>query len=407
LRVRGEANDLTERFLTKFLADYEHAARFLRVLDGTRYETFALMLRDIRFHVGNPKYQVNWSDPGEWIPERLCGDSEDLAARIWRESNQLVNPRWSQDLWRFVKPHSLVEVSDGVCALTDLGRRFVNAEDAVIRQIDQLEGIYLVLSELAAKGSSRLNDLIDGFREYCHLHTSWKSDVSIRSALRYRLNNLRNRELIVRSGHAYEITDAGLALLRQVQITGARIGSDLTIAELAKRADHKARQELGNYLKAMNPYQFEHLIKRLLEEMGYDNVSVTAASNDKGVDVTAEIEMGITKVNEVIQVKRQQSNVGRGILDGLRGSLHRFDAVQATVITTSGFSIGAKDAAFERGAAPITLIDGERLIGYLIEYGIGVRRQAYSVLEFDADSLSEFETEEELEAATLEKLESE
>ena len=39
--------------------------------------------------------------------------------------------------------------------------------------------------------------------------------------------------------------------------------------------------------------------------MGYENVYVTAPSNDKGVDVVADIELGISKVREVIQVKRQ------------------------------------------------------------------------------------------------------
>ncbi len=144
----------------------------------------------------------------------------------------------------------------------------------------------------------------------------------------------------------------------------------------------------------MNPFQFEHLIKRLLEEMGYDDVEVTAASNDKGVDVVADIELGISRVREAIQVKRQQSNVGRTVLDGLRGSLHRFDAVRATIITTSGFSKGAKHAAFDKGVAPITLIDGDRLLDLLIEYDIGVRRREIRILEFDGESLSQFEMEE-------------
>jgi len=40
---------------------------------------------------------------------------------------------------------------------------------------------------------------------------------------------------------------------------------------------------------------------------------------------------GITTVKEVIQVKRNiTSNVTRPILDALRGSLHRFDAIPVT-----------------------------------------------------------------------------
>lgn len=40
-------------------------------------------------------------------------------------------------------------------------------------------------------------------------------------------------------------------------------------------------------------YAFEHLVKRLLEEMNYDDVEVTTRSNDGGVDVVADIELGI------------------------------------------------------------------------------------------------------------------
>ena len=140
---------------------------------------------------------------------------------------------------------------------------------------------------------------------------------------------------------------------------------------------------------------FEHLIKLLLEEMGYEEVEVTAASNDKGVDVVADIELGISRVREVIQVKRQKGNVGRPVLDALRGSLHRFDAVRATIITTGGYSNGAKDAAFEKGVAPITLIDGERLLDLLIEHNIGVRRREIRIMEFDGKSLSQFEIDSE------------
>ena len=64
------------------------------------------------------------------------------------------------------------------------------------------------------------------------------------------------------------------------------------------------------------------------------------------------------------------------MLDSLRGALYRFDAVQGTIITTSGFSSGARAVAFDRGAPPITLIDGETLIGLLIEHGIGVEKRS-------------------------------
>jgi len=128
--------------------------------------------------------------------------------------------------------------------------------------------------------------------------------------------------------------------------------------------------------------------------MGYRDVETTSPVNDKGVDVVAEIDLGISSVREVVQVKRRRGNVGRRVLDELRGSLHRFNAVRGTIVTTGGFSRGTQVAAFERGAAPITLIDGDKLLALLIEHNIGVTRQVVDYLEFDASKLKQFEEQE-------------
>lgn len=95
--------------------------------------------------------------------------------------------------------------------------------------------------------------------------------------------------------------------------------------------------------------------------------------------------MVITSVREVVQAKRQKGNIQRPVLDALRGSLHRFDAVRGTIITVGDFSKGTAAAAVERGAAPITLINGEKLIDLLIEHKIGVRTRSVEILELDPD----------------------
>lgn len=47
----------------------------------------------------------------------------------------------------------------------------------------------------------------------------------------------------------------------------------------------------------------------------------------------------------------------------------------------------ARDAAFARGAAPITLIDGEVLLDLLIEHGIGVRTRKIELLDLKSEDL--------------------
>ena len=49
-------------------------------------------------------------------------------------------------------------------------------------------------------------------------------------------------------------------------------------------------------LESLDPYRFEELIKDLLEAMDYEDVQVTKQSGDKGVDVIAKFQFGITDV---------------------------------------------------------------------------------------------------------------
>ncbi len=385
---------MERRQLTADLPPYEIGRRFLQIIDGVSEFQYRTMEKAIYEHIRSPKDPFNWKEPEDWIPRLLTDDSRDLALRFWRHSDHLVNPRHTFGPYYLCKIHKLSSIQNGVIQLTERGKRFVAGNEDVLAEMDDYDGLLLVLSEVAAKGPGRRRDFEDRYAEFCRAQTTYAADSSIISSLIYRLNNLVDRRLIDKSGHSYQVTHMGLEHLGR---HGAVIGGDASnpaIARLSQSSNAKARQQLAEFLQSMNPYKFEHLIERLLNEMGYDGVVVTAPSNDKGVDVVGDIELGISRVREVIQVKRQQSNVGRGILDSLRGSLHRFDAVRATIITTSGFTKGAQEAAFEKGVAPITLIDGETLLDLLVEHNIGIRRREIRILEFDGESLSQFETED-------------
>jgi restriction system protein len=77
---------------------------------------------------------------------------------------------------------------------------------------------------------------------------------------------------------------------------------------------------------------------------------------DKGIDVIANYEFGITQIKEVVQVERQQGTITRPILDQLRGALPYHQAIRGTIITLGKFAQGCKDAALFPGAAPITAL---------------------------------------------------
>ena len=212
--------------------------------------------------------------------------------------------------------------------------------------------------------------------------------------MRRRLNNLLERGLVERKGNLYSATSDGLAYLQKTgDEDSVGRGDHNQVWALVRQQENTVRESLRELLRDMNPFTFEYLIKRLLEEMDYQNVDVTARSGDGGVDVVGDIELGITSVREVVQVKRHRSAIQRKDLDALRGSLYRFKAVRGTIVTTSRFAMGTQEAAFATGAAPITLIDGDKLVDLLIEHGIGVRKRTIELLEVDAEAVAAVETD--------------
>ncbi len=208
----------------------------------------------------------------------------------------------------------------------------------------------------------------------------------MKDALRRRLVNLLERGLISRNGNSYSITTAGLNWLPGYT-EPQDPGSDLV---QAVRAYNEAQVALlREHLSSMDPYRFEHLVRELLEAMGYEDVIVTKASGDKGVDVLATAQFGITTVREVVQVKRHQGSIGRPVLDQLRGALHYHQAIRGTIITLGAFSKDCSAAALFPGAAPIGLIDGPKLLELLVKHEVGTRKRELTLHEFDPSYFQE------------------
>jgi hypothetical protein len=71
-------------------------------------------------------------------------------------------------------------------------------------------------------------------------------------------------------------------------------------------------------------------------------------------------------------------------------------AVRGTIISLGTFAKGAKEGALFVGAAPITLIDGKRLLDLCIKHQVGIKRRPVEIYEIDEAFFEErFEREEE------------
>ena len=190
--------------------------------------------------------------------------------------------------------------------------------------------------------------------------------------------------------HETSVVEARVDPERQRVLSSRRRAEveDSLPATLVRERRKQVRDEIAQRLSTMDPFAFEGLVKTLLEAMDYEDVEVTSKSGDGEVDVIGRIQLGITEVVEVVQVKRHARNIQRSVMDALRGSLHRFGAVRGTIITTGGFARGTKEAAFEPGAPPITLIDGDRLIDLMLDHDIGVSKRRVELLEVEPSAFA-------------------
>ena len=95
------------------------------------------------------------------------------------------------------------------------------------------------------------------------------------------------------------------------------------------------------------------------------------------------MQFGITDITEVVQVKRTEGTITRPVIDRLRGALGYHHAIRGTIISLGTFAQGAKDGALFPGVAPITLIDGKRLVDLCVKHQVGVRRTPVEIFEID------------------------
>ena len=381
---------------TPLFPTYTNVRHFLHILEGSNAAAYLGMAGAIWEQRGNPQEQVDWSNPDEWIVLRLAGENQTLAQRLWHDSQRQLNPRYTRGCWYFAAKHNLLTRNrrDSL-QITERGRLFISEPAGPLTaEIDAYEGVLTVLRLVAEQGVARRSTLLPGYSAYSRTQTTFQSDNVLKTSLYDRLRNLIDRGLVEARGASYEVTEAGLQYLERFAAYNPEqvktISKSSELFRMARTITDDVRARLHAYLLEMDAFKFEELIKLLLEEMGYDNVATTSPTNDKGVDLVGTIALGISAVREVIQAKRHKGAINRPVLDQLRGSLHRFNAVRGTIITTGRFSKGVAEAAFERGAAPITLIDGTKLIDLLVENQIGVNTRQVDYLEFAPEKLAHF-----------------
>ena len=132
------------------------------------------------------------------------------------------------------------------------------------------------------------------------------------------------------------------------------------------------KTELLDVIKNIKPSAFEQLCKRLLRELGFENVEVTGKPGDGGID-----GKGILKVGPVItfrvyfQCKRHKGSVSPAAVRNFRGAIGQMD--KGIIITTGKFTTKACEEAQRDGIIDIDLMDGDKLAEHLKDTRLGVK----------------------------------
>jgi restriction system protein len=166
-----------------------------------------------------------------------------------------------------------------------------------------------------------------------------------------------------------------------------------TPLELIETAYDKIRTELAvellDRIKKESPSLFERIVIELLVTMGYGGSRADAGqaigrAGDEGLDgVIKEDRLGLNII--YVQAKRWSATIGRPEIQKFAGALHGQHANKGIFITTSDFSRDAYEYVSKIGTK-IVLIDGPKLAGLMIDFGVGVTTEAnYAVKRIDSD----------------------
>ena len=152
--------------------------------------------------------------------------------------------------------------------------------------------------------------------------------------------------------------------------------------EEPEQLEHEIAPTLLEVLQSVTPTGFEHICKRLLREHGFENVIVTQASHDNGIDGYGTLELNpFVSIKVLFQCKRYKGTVSRAQVGDFRNAMIG-RAEKGIILTTGIFSEDAKREASRDGAPPIELIDGKKLVELFEQVELGVKPKRIYEVEY-------------------------
>lgn len=182
-------------------------------------------------------------------------------------------------------------------------------------------------------------------------------------------------------------------------VLNSEVTPDEALNHAAQDIREKVYEDILDTILSKTPYEFEKLVVKLLDKMGYggqvkDAAEVTQATNDGGIDgIIKEDVLGLGKIH--IQAKRyaRENTVGREEIQKFVGALAVAQSNKGVFITTSGYSKGAVEYANSLyGSTNVVLIDGIKLAEYIYDFNLGMQtEQVIEIKKLDVDFWDEMQ----------------
>lgn len=256
-----------------------------------------------------------------------------------------------------------------------------DSSDIIEQVIDKLGITENDLEETTSNGQSRIRNQIQWARFY--LFKAGLIDNAQRGI--WRLTN---------EGLDRKLDDEGVYnLFKSVQdsvkkVSTAKPKKTDTVFENIPTEDEEHSISLINIIQSLTPSGFEKLCKRLLTEIGINEIVITGGSGDQGIDGKGLVKLNdVVSLNIVFQCKRYKETVSPHHVRDFRGAMQG-RGEKGLIITTGRFTKEAKSEANRDGVTPIELIDGDRLIDLFEKYRLGLK--PVTVYEIDQEFFKGF-----------------
>lgn len=187
----------------------------------------------------------------------------------------------------------------------------------------------------------------------------------------------------------------GTAIPSHATVVSSKTPQDI-LDEAFQQINTTLADDLLTEVMKQPPSFFEHLVVKLLTQMGYggsiENAgAVIGQTGDEGIDgIIREDKLGFSLI--YIQAKRWDCDktVGRPEIQKFVGALAGQGASKGLFVTTAKFTKEARQYAEKQHTTKVVLVDGTSLAKLMIEYNLGVSTEVtYRIKRIDSDFFTE------------------